>query len=48
MANTQTSSLGSGGMITKIAAAKICMNNGCDTIITHYEKKLSSIFYFTK
>ena len=45
MANTQTSSLGSGGMITKIAAAKICMNNGCDTIITHYEKDypLSSI-----
>ena len=45
MANSQTSSLGSGGMITKIEAAKICMNNGCDTILTHYEKKhpLSSI-----
>ena len=45
MANTQTSSLGSGGMVTKIAAAKICMNNGCDTIITHSEKTypLSSI-----
>ena len=45
MGNTQTSSLGSGGMVTKIAAAKICMNNGCDTIITHSEKTypLSSI-----
>ena len=45
MANAQTSSLGSGGMVTKIAAAKICMNNGCDTIITHSEKTspLSSI-----
>ncbi|MBD1147838.1 glutamate 5-kinase [Pelagibacterales bacterium SAG-MED31] len=38
MANSQTSSLGSGGMITKIMAAKICMNNGCDTIITNSEK----------
>jgi len=46
MANSQTSSLGSGGMITKIIAAKICMNNGCDTIITKSEKThpLSSIF----
>ena len=45
MGNAQTSSLGSGGMVTKIAAAKICMNNGCDTIITHSEKTypLSSI-----
>ena len=57
MANTQTSSLGSGGMVTKIAAAKICMNNGCDTIITHSEKtyplssisqKNSSIFFANK
>ena len=57
MGNTQTSSLGSGGMVTKIAAAKICMNNGCDTIITHYEKKHplfsisksnSSIFFANK
>lgn len=39
MANSQTSSLGSGGMKTKISAAKICMNNGCDTIITNSEKK---------
>ena len=45
MANSQTSSLGSGGMTTKILAAKICMNNGCDTIITNSEKDkpLSSI-----
>ena len=57
MGNTQTSSLGSGGMVTKIAAAKICMNNGCDTIITHSEKtyplssisqKNSSIFFANK
>ncbi len=57
MANTQKSSLGSGGMVTKIAAAKICMNNGCDTIITHSEKtnplssiskENSSIFFATK
>ncbi len=57
MANSQTSSLGSGGMKTKITAAKICMNNGCNTIITNSEKirpissiKLenSSIFYAIK
>ena len=57
MANAQTSVLGSGGMVTKIAAAKICMNNGCDTIITNNEKKHplssiteenSSIFYANK
>jgi len=38
MANSQTSIFGSGGMTTKISAAKICMNNGCDTIITNNEK----------
>ena len=57
MANSQTSNLGSGGMKTKILAAKICMNNGCDTIISNSEKKFplasitkinSSIFYATK
>ena len=57
MANAQTSKLGSGGMVTKIAAAKICMNNGCNTIITHSEKiqplsliskENSSVFYATK
>ncbi len=57
MANTQTSILGSGGMTTKIAAAKICMNNGCDTIITDNKHNLpltsitkenSSIFFANK
>ena len=57
MANSQTSTLGSGGMTTKISAAKICMNNGCDTIITNshqgnplssVSKNNSSIFYATK
>ena len=57
MAKSQTSSLGSGGMTTKIIAAKICMNNGCDTIITNSEKNKplssitknnSSIFYANK
>ncbi len=45
MANSKTSLLGSGGMATKISAAKICMNNGCNTIITNSEKSnpLSSI-----
>ena len=45
MANSQTSTLGSGGMTTKISAAKICMNNGCDTIITnsHQGNPLSSV-----
>jgi len=38
MANTQTSNLGSGGMATKIWAARICMNNGCTTIITNGNK----------
>ena len=35
MANSQTSNLGSGGMSTKLWAAKICMSNGCTTIITN-------------
>ncbi len=39
MASKHKSSLGSGGMITKIWAAKICMNSGCSTIITHSQKK---------
>jgi len=39
IANNQTSNLGSGGMETKILAAKICMNNGCTTIITNSSKK---------
>ena len=57
MASSQTSNLGSGGMKTKILAAKICMNNGCDTIISNSEKKFPissisednpSIFYANK
>tara|TARA_B100001996_G_C18522539_1_gene539803 strand:- start:128 stop:868 length:741 start_codon:yes stop_codon:yes gene_type:complete len=57
MANSQTSSLGSGGMVTKIWAAKICMNNGCNTIITNSNKpnplisisnKNSTIFHAIK
>ena len=35
MADSQSSKLGSGGMITKIWAAKICMNSGCSTVITN-------------
>ena len=34
MASTNISSLGSGGMITKIWAAKICMNSGCSSVIS--------------
>ncbi len=39
IANNQTSELGSGGIMTKIIAAKICMGNGCTTIITNSNKK---------
>ncbi len=39
MASSQSSDLGSGGMITKIWAAKICMNSGCSTVITNSDKK---------
>jgi len=38
MGNAQTSYLGTGGMSTKIWAAKICMSNGCTTIITNSNK----------
>jgi glutamate 5-kinase len=38
MANDQSSSIGSGGMVTKIWAAKICMNSGCSTVITNSDK----------
>ena len=38
MATNQHSKLGSGGMITKIWAAKICMNSGCTTIIANGKK----------
>ncbi len=39
LAKSQTSKLGSGGMTTKIIAAKICSDNGCTTIITNSNKK---------
>ena len=39
MATSQASNMGSGGMTTKILAAKICMNNGCSTVITSSDKK---------
>ena len=39
MASKKFSSLGSGGMVTKIWAAKICMNSGCSTVITHSDKE---------
>ena len=54
LAKSQTSELGSGGMTTKILAAKICSNNDCTTIITNSNKnnpitsiepKNSTIFY---
>ncbi len=38
LAKSQTSELGSGGMTTKILAAKICAGNGCATIITNSNK----------
>jgi glutamate 5-kinase len=40
MASKDFSILGSGGMLTKIWAAKICMNSGCSTVISHNKKKL--------
>ncbi len=39
MASSKSSNFGSGGMTTKIIAAKICMSNGCATIITSSNKK---------
>ena len=39
MASSQSSNIGSGGMTTKIWAAKICMSSGCSTIITNNNKK---------
>jgi len=34
MAGGVTSSVGAGGMVTKLAAAKICLQNGCAMVIT--------------
>ena len=54
LAKSQTSKLGSGGMTTKIMAAKICSDNGCTTVITNsnktnpissIEKNNSTFFY---
>ena len=39
MASSQSSNIGSGGMTTKVWAAKMCMGNGCSTIITNSNKK---------
>ena len=44
MASSKSSNFGSGGMTTKIIAAKICMSNGCATIITSSNKKRPRIF----
>ena len=40
MASKNFSTLGSGGMLTKIWAAKICISSGCSAVISHSEKKL--------
>ena len=40
MAGNNISNLGSGGMITKIWAAKIAMSSGCSTVISNSDKKL--------
>ena len=39
MASKKLSNLGSGGMITKIWAAKICMSSGCSAVISNSNKK---------
>jgi len=35
LAGVSSTNLGTGGMITKLEAAKICLNCGCDMIITN-------------
>ena len=40
MASKNFTNLGSGGMLTKIWAAKICMSSGCSTVISHSDKKM--------
>ena len=47
MASKKISILGSGGMITKIWAAKICINSGCSAVISH-GKKISPLTNITK
>ncbi len=39
ISSSNPSALGSGGMSTKIWAAKICMNSGCSVVITNSNKK---------
>ena len=39
MASKNFSGIGSGGMLTKIWAAKICMNSGCSTVISNSKKE---------
>ena len=41
LAGGNGSALGTGGMVTKLAAAKICMDCGCDMIITNGENPTS-------
>ena len=38
MAGNAGSALGTGGMKTKLCAAKICVENGCDMVIANGEK----------
>ena len=38
LAGEEGSALGTGGMKTKVKAAKICYDNGCDTVIANGEK----------
>ena len=38
LADTKINSYGSGGMITKLEAAKICMNTGCHMFIANGNK----------
>ncbi|MBQ7045218.1 MAG: glutamate 5-kinase [Clostridia bacterium] len=41
LAGTNGTKLGTGGMITKLKAAKICMDSGCDMVITNGENPLN-------
>lgn len=41
LAGSNGTKLGTGGMITKLKAAKICMDSGCDMVITNGENPLN-------
>ncbi len=45
MAGSSRTAYGSGGMATKVAAARICMSAGCATVVAagHYERPLARI-----